>query len=257
MRALFAGDELGGAVTQRHRSAQAKQRYAGRDVRRGEVWNGAGEHTFALGMLAEILARKMGLSEERVKRAALAGGVHDWWKKHEILRMWDAEDALKAQGTPVSRDTADAPEVIAAIRRAFDDAKEEDRAGLRALGFPEDVIALAGANRLRDAAGPRTDEELIIFYLDHVLAGVRPVPMLERIRKAVGGNPSYAAYEASFRAQLGGRTSHEVLLEDGKGAEIQRRLAERLGYDGDPDTLHECVAHLFAEAVRERGQDAA
>jgi hypothetical protein len=252
--ALFLGEELGGKGKQNRMHQKALEDYPGkdlsRDVRRGDLWNGAGEHTMAVGMFAEILAKKMKLPEEAVRRVALAGGVHDWWKKRQIIHMWDAEDALAQQGTPVTRENQDDPKVIAAIRSAFDAARLEDIQGLRTLDFPEDVITLAGQTTSHDVLNVQTDEQLILFYLDHVMAGVRPSDMLSRIRNAVNGNPSYRAYELSYKDELGGKDGHSILLEDSKAREIQRRLADRIGYTGDLDHLHDHLVDLFVEAVR-------
>lgn len=248
-KALFHGEELGGTGKQKAMQQEAQQEYTGRDVRRGEIWNGAGEHCYAVAILAELLAQKMALSADAIERVTLAGGIHDWWKKHEVMHMWDAEDALAAEGVQISRETVESPQVISVIRTQFDAAKEEDRARLKTMGFSEEIIQLANANRLRDTQGPQTDEELILFFLDHVMSGVRPIPLMQRLQAAVTGNPSYLAYEASFKQQLGGRTSHQLLMEDGMAQQLQQRLAERIGYDGDPALFHQYLEKLFIEAV--------
>ena len=247
--ALFLGQELGGRAKQQRMHDKALQHYTGRDVARGDIWSGAGEHSLSVGMLAEILARRMGLSDAAVARVAIAGGIHDWNKKQEMMHMWDAEDRLADEGITLSSETINNPAVIAAIRAGHDAAKEKDREGLREIGIPDDVIALAGASRLLDTIGPKTDEELIIFFLDHVVSGVRPVDMRKRIRGAVNSNPLlYTAYENSFRDQLGGSTAHELMLGD-MGERIQRRIADRIGYTGDPQLFHDYLADLFIDAV--------
>lgn len=251
--ALFRGEELGGTRKQFIMHERAVAAYPdgdpNRDVRREELWNGAGEHSLSVGMLAEILARRMGLGDDAVRRVALAGGLHDWWKKHQIVHMWDAEDALAKAGMPVTRDNQADPAVIAGIRAAFDAARDEDIRGLRDMGIPEDVIALAGHTTSHDVLNVNTDEQLIVFYLDHVMAGVRPTDMLPRIRNAVNGNASYRAYELSYAYELGGKDGHQILLEDGKAHDIQQRVADRIGYTGDLDRLHEHLTEMFVEAV--------
>ncbi len=252
--ALFIGEELGGKAKQDRFHAKAVNKYTGRDVRRGDIWNGAGEHSLAVGMLAEILAQKMKLPDASVQRIAMAGALHDWWKKHEIMHLWDAEDQLKAGNYDLTaKNTMNNPAVIAEIREAFDTAKQEDQNGLRALGVPEDVIELAGASRIRTKKGPQTDEELIIFFLDFVMAGVRPTDMLGRISEALSRHSTYTAYENSYRDDLGGRTIHEALLH-GMGHDIIERIAGRIGYHWDLNKIDRHLTNLFVEAVNKIGE---
>lgn len=249
--ALFIGEELGGKAKQDRLRERAAKTFSGRDVHRGEIWIRAGEHSIALGMMAEMIARKMGLPDDAVARVALAGGLHDFWKKREMAAVWDAEDRLAKQGTPVTTESAEAPEVVMAIREAFDTTQREDEAMLKSIDIPEDVIRLSKASRIQDLAGPATPEELIIFYLHYSLAGVTLKSMAERLGDSFRKNPSYLAYYASFKDQLGGRMMHELLLEPGGlGEHIERTLAKRLGYDGDPSKLHEYLTQLFVETVR-------
>jgi hypothetical protein len=249
VEALFLGEELGGTKKQQRMQAKAMLQYSGTDIRRGELWNGAGEHTFAAALFAEIIATEMGLSRRSITRVTLAAGLHDWWKKNEVVHMWDAEDELAHAGTPLTNDTMESPEVYSVVRAQYDAAKKQDHTRLRKLGFSEEVIRLSSLNRLHDAEGPETPEELILFYVDHSLSGVRPTNIMDRIRAAVGKNPTYIAYEASFRQQLGGKTEHE-LLEEGLAEDIQRRIATYMKFTGDPQELPEHLVKLFIEAVQ-------
>jgi hypothetical protein len=247
--ALFLGEELGGLKKQQRFHAKAEQQHKGRDVRRGDIWNNAGEHSIAVGMLAEILAKKMCLPEESVKRVAMAGGLHDWWKKHEIMRMWDAEDRLNAGHYDLTaKETMNNPAVIAEVSEAFDVAKIEDQHGLHVIGIPEEVIQLTGVSRMRTKEGPQTDEELILYFVDFMMAGVRPMDMMTRIHGAVKSNPLYTAYENSFKNDLGGKTMHELLM-GGMGHQILHRVAERIGFKGDVETLHVYIGQLFIDAI--------
>lgn len=242
IKALFVGEVLGGSRKQQRIRKRVLTECKGDNMKQDEIWSRAGEHTFTLGMLAEILAYEMKLSSDDIKRVTLAAIVHDYWKKHEIIGMRKAEERLKTNPPANEKDR------IQAIRQAFDTTNKEHASGLRALGFPDDIVELSSANRLKNTQIPETDEHLIICYLDHTLSGIEPVPVIKRLDLAVAENPSYALYEESFRDDLEGQTEHELFRGE-LGTAIQTRVAHRLRYSGSIDTLHDYVKALFVKKV--------
>ncbi len=195
-----------------------------------EVWRNVSEHCLVAGTFAALLATRMGLPPDRIQVVTDAMILHDWYKKHETL-------ARKRAGT------------TRAIRDVIDAVKKEDQQKLAARGYAADVVALTGANLPATNAGPQTDEEKIIWYVDAILTDTTPVPIKQRfdnLEQHPTRGAANTAFSESYRPVYG-RSLYEV--QRALGDTVGTHLAQRIGYTGDVQELPLHLRELLIEQI--------
>jgi uncharacterized protein YjbK len=109
---------------------------------------------------------------------------------------------------------------------------EEDKAALRALGIPEEVIVIAHANipdtADAEALDKRSLEEKIMHYMDAVTTNTQFTPYQERFA-LLEKKQRNVDFSNSYRPTYGGKSLYEVQVE--VADREQREFEQALGIE--------------------------
>lgn len=205
-----------------------------------EAWRNVAEHSLVSGIFADILAEEFGKSDEERRTVVRAALVHDWAKKRESKAI---DEELERSGT-----------------LSFSRLKEiitESEKKLSSMGFTPSEIDLSSANIPRTPDGPQTDLGKIIWFVDMMLSGTQPTPILDRltavekgiengVQNDVRGRRSRALVNA-YGEQLGVSSINEINRQ--LAPKISKELARRIKYPGDPMDLPLYLETKFKERV--------
>ncbi len=217
------------------------------------IWIGAGMHTITAGLIAEMIAKKMGLSSAVVHKVGSAGILHDWYKKWEITAVKQVERELSEKDADW-KNTLRA-EGAARITASLHHSKETDEQKLRDQGISNDVIELAGANLLKDGTGVLTVEKLherpelaIIAYFDTMLRGTEIIPREVRMEPVFKPQSIWSLFSEGSTQEYGGKTFQQF------GEEILpqcfRVMAERMNFLGTEKEFPAFLRKLLIDEVK-------
>jgi HD superfamily phosphodiesterase len=171
-----------------------------------EEWRNISEHCLTEAAGAAVLAEGLQADVEKVVASAL---LHDWYKRREI-------EAMNTEGAATGHRTT----------------LEEDKAALRALGIPEEVIVIAHANipdtADAEALDKRSLEEKIMHYMDAVTTNTQFTPYQERFA-LLEKKQRNVDFSNSYRPTYGGKSLYEVQVE--VADREQREFEQALGIE--------------------------
>ena len=231
--AYFAG------FAQSHSSAFRPHYRQGETLGKGpEVWRNVSEHCLVAGVFADILADELHLSVDQKVTVVKAAIMHDWFKKHESTAQRAANEEGKLSLS-----------ILSGI-------KEDDSQKLLAMGVPQDIVNLTGANDPETQDGPQTLPEKIIWYVDAMLSNTEPVPIRQRFDDLERGwdgtkeDPARAernnAFSNLYSEKYSGKSLYDVQRE--LGDKIGAEFAQLMGYQGEASQL----PHALKNKLRER-----
>jgi hypothetical protein len=239
----------------RHKKAFYPHRYQGQLLRKKalefdengqeiNIWRNVAEHCLIAGVMADILAERLGLSDTEREQVVHAAILHDWHKKYEA----GAIDQARNNGT--------------FDLTAMESFWKKDKDKLRAFTlwgetfFDERTIALSGANTPDTAEGPQTDQEKIIWYVDAMISNDKIEKIADRFfndKRGFNGKIELEArkqraadYSNMFIERFGFPLS-DVQLDI--AVRLNDEFANRLGYTGDSADVPVYLEQLLTERI--------
>lgn len=190
-----------------------------------EGWRNVVEHELVEAEAADVLAEKLGLSEEARKTLRIAALLHDVYKRREI-------EKTEKEGAS-----------------GFDVSAKEQSDWLRSLGYSDEVIDLtesAGHTSFKefiDNFDSIPTSKKIMHYVDDITLNNDIVPLMTRIN-ALEKNLRYKELSEQLRNVFGGRIYFEVQREISK--RIEEEFAPKLGVENPsemPAFIRECISN--------------
>lgn len=195
-----------------------------------EGWRNVVEHELVEAEAADVLAEKLGLLVKERETLKISALLHDSFKRRE-------KEMAEKEGIS-----------------GFDQSAQSQLEFLRSLGYPEEIILLAGSTGHTSLEEFNRDFDSIptirkiMHYVDDVVLGNDIVPLDERIG-ALERNPRYAELNEQGRKKFDGKTYFEVQREISK--RIEREFAPKLGLS-DPSTIpvfiKDCISERIAQS---------
>lgn len=181
---------------------------------KSEGWRNVVEHELVEAEAADVLAEKLGLSEETRNTLRVAALLHDVHKRKEI-------EKARKEGPS-----------------GFDESAKEQSLWLKSLNYSREVIDLT------ESVGHTSFKEFIenfdsipiakkiMHYVDDIVLNSDIVPLNIRVN-ALEENPRYKELNEQGRLVLGGRTYSEVQREISQ--KIEQEFAPKLGVENPSD----------------------
>jgi len=200
-----------------------------------EDWRNVTEHCLVMVARADVLAEKLGFSEELKKDLAMGVAAHDFYKKQEIRKTGSGELTVQA----------------------MEEAEKESEKTLRVNGFSERVVKISGSAALvslremslileKDNLSQEDEACLVMHYLDDISTGsewTTPNALDGRIDK-VEQNPKYKLLKDRGLYEQQRKIGHQVedrLLE----LLIQRGVVEIKG----PEELSQFIDNQIKNKI--------
>ena len=249
------------AFTRRHKSMLAPHFKVGETLGRKEkkdaegkteeekrIWRNVSEHCVMSALLAETIAKELGLDDDDVRKVTEAALIHDFDKKNEIRIASEldvSDDDIPGLINDLGGDneslTEEGKEKAREMKRLIDKAGEEGDQKLRKMMDANDrrlvedeLIELSGVSVASDTNGPQTDIEKILYYVDEILTGAEVVSPSDRIAVSYE-NMRNKLWSLGYMEEFDGESLQEVetRLTQKFGEEFARRIE---GFQGDVDS---------------------
>lgn len=199
---------------------------------KSEGWRNVLEHELVEAEAVDVLAEKLGVSEEDRKNLRTAALLHDVFKRKEIERA-------REEGAS-----------------SFDSSAEDQVNWIRSLGYSEDVVELVQSVAWTSLEEFSRDFDTIptarkiIHYVDDITLGNDIVPLDKRI-KYIEEKPEYKDHNERGKAIFDGRTYSEVQREISR--KIEQEFAPKLGVS-DPSTIPAFIKDCINSRIQQNGQ---
>ncbi len=240
-----------------HAHASEFGQQLGRNDGPDDSWRNVAEHCLVAGAFADLLARRLGLPSNEVKQVADAAVLHDWNKKLET-KARRSVDRVGKQSDEVAREIR---AVVERIKTEGDSLLHQmTKKPVRTEGgtasdtlprYSSDVIELTAANIPKDALGPQTDKEKILWYVDAMLTDTKPEPIAARF-DALENHPRRGPENIAFSEAYAYRDGEESLslyqLQRRIGDLVGAEFAARLGIE-NPDELPLKLREMLEEEI--------
>lgn len=146
------------------------------------IWLNAGMHNLAVGIIAEIIAKKIGLDEERTKKVVLAACIHNWFIAYERRAM---NYYMQSNYHFLKAEDDDERDVL--VYQEMQRLRAADINQLKKMGIDEDAANLTMATRLWHDNKPIqsediTAEQAIIFAVEAFMKGTSPMALDKEAR---------------------------------------------------------------------------